>query len=184
MDTCILLGVDEDFSLQTQNALQTASDLFAQAGTGLHIILLTVIPLPYDPSPALMKSLGRGQLHPQAPTPAQRADAQKVLAMAGDLLRRHSCGLAPQHIEPVLRFGNPADEVVRLARERWPDCVVLGSRGNSAIHNLRRLIAGSISGDIVRLAPCPVITVTLPRLPRPGNLVPWRAGARGGRVKG
>lgn len=183
MDTCIVLGVDGDFSLSTRYALRTANDLFAQAARGLHFILLAVIPLPYDPSPALMKCRGIGQLRPLSPTSEQRGRAREVLFSAGALLQRYSAGLAPQRIELVLRFGDPADEVVKLARERWADFILLGSRGNSAMHNLRRVFSGSISGDILRRAPCPVIIVTPPQLPRPRNLLVWRSRDEVGQVK-
>jgi hypothetical protein len=91
MDTCIVLGVDAECSLSAQHALQTASDLFGQATCGLHIILLTVIALPYDPSPGLMKSRGIGQVSPRSPTCQQRRQANEALASAAALLQRHSC---------------------------------------------------------------------------------------------
>lgn len=174
MDKCIVLGVDAEFSLQTQHALRTASDLFGPSAWGLHFILLTVIPLPYDPSPTLMKARGIGQFRPHSPTCQQRRQALEVLSLAEALLQRHSVALAPQHVELVQRFGDPADEVVKVARERWAACIVLGSRGDSSMHRLRRVFAGSVSCDIMRLAPCPVILVAPPRIPRPPHLVPWR----------
>jgi nucleotide-binding universal stress UspA family protein len=184
MDKCIILGVDAEFSQQTQDALRTAGDLFGQAALGLHFILLTVIPLPYDPSPALMKARGIGQFRPPSPTCQQHRQATEVLSLAGDLLQRHSFALAPLHVELVQRFGDPADEIVKVARQRWADYVVLGSRGNSSMHQLRRVFAGSISCDIMRMAPCPVILVTPPPTPRPLNLLAWRARDETRRVKG
>jgi nucleotide-binding universal stress UspA family protein len=174
MDTCIVLGVDVGFSPQTQHALRTASDLFGQGAWGLHFILLTVIALPYDPSPTLMKARGIGQFRPHSPTCQQRRQAAEVLSSAGALLQRHSFALAPLHVELVQRFGDPAEEVVKVARERWADCIVLGSRGNSSMHLLHRVFAGSISCDIMRQAPCPVVLVTPPPIPRPANLLAWR----------
>jgi nucleotide-binding universal stress UspA family protein len=46
--------------------------------------------------------------------------------------------------------------IVRLAAERKVDCIVMGSQGRSA---LRRLALGGVVEKVVRLAPCPVITV-------------------------
>lgn len=184
MERCILLGVDPELSLQTQQALHATRDLFARTTTGLHIILVTVIPLPYDPSPALAKSLGRGQIRQPAPTSAQRAHAREALARAGALLQQSTSALAAARLELILRCGDPAEEVVRLARERWADCVVLGSRGNSTGHTLRRLFGASISGDIARLVPCPVLLVTAPRRARPPNLLPWRSRDQLRHVKG
>jgi nucleotide-binding universal stress UspA family protein len=184
MDKCIILAVDGEFSRQTQHALRTAGDLFAQAALGLHFILLTVIPLPYDPSPALMKSRGIGQCHPPSPTSQQRRQATEVLSLAGALLQRQGFALALLHVELVQRFGDPADEIVKVARQRWADYVVLGRRGNSSMHQLRRVFVGSISSDVMRTAPCPVLLVTPPPIPRPHNLLAWRTRGETGRVKG
>src|ERR1700680_4371243 len=101
MDKCIILAVDAEFSLQAQHALRTAGDLFARGAWGLHFILLTVIPLPYDPSPTLMKSRGIGQFRPHSPTCQQQRQASEVLSSAGALLQRHSFALAPLHVELV-----------------------------------------------------------------------------------
>jgi nucleotide-binding universal stress UspA family protein len=173
MDKYILLGVDEDFSPPTQWALRVVNQLFEQNTGGLHLLLLTVIPTPYDPSPSLMKARGIGQTRPQAPTRQQCLQAQEVLHRASAFLHLYSPDLAPQRIALVHRFGEPADEVVKAAREQEVDCIVLGSRGNSSIQNLRRLVGGSVSREIMRLAPCPVVLVTLPHHPRLANLVAW-----------
>ena len=173
MDTHILLGVDVDFSLPTHYALRVAGELFKQTTDGLHFLLLTVIPLPYDPSPTMMRAQGRGQLRPQTSTREQREHAQEVLCWASAFLQRYRPDLAPQSIELLQRFGEPANEVVKVAREQKTDCIVLGSRGNSSIQNLRRLFAGSTSREIMRLAPCPVVLVTPPQHHRLPSLVTW-----------
>lgn len=60
MEKHILCGVDADFSPPTQWALRVVNQLFEQDSGDLHLLLLTVIPLPYDPSPSLMKARGMG----------------------------------------------------------------------------------------------------------------------------
>jgi nucleotide-binding universal stress UspA family protein len=173
MDQHILLGVDVDFSPPTQCALRVVNQLFEQNTRELHILLLTVIPLPYDPSPSLMKARGIGQTRPQAPTREQCLQAQDVLGRASAFLHLYHPDLAPQRIELVQRFGEPADEVVKVAREHEVDCIVIGSRGNSSTQNLRRLFARSTSREIMRLAPCPVVLVTPPQNPGLLNLAAW-----------
>ena len=173
MEKHILLGVDGDFSPTTRWALRIVNQLFEQNSGERHILLLTVIPLPYDPSPTLMKARGIGQLRPQTSTPEQREQAQDVLYRARALLHRSCPDLASSCIELVQRFGEPANEVIKVAREQKTDCIVLGSRGNSSIQNLRRLFAGSTSHEIMSRAPCPVVLVTAPQWPRIPNLVAW-----------
>lgn len=56
----------------------------------------------------------------------------------------------------VLR-GNPADEIVRTADEENADLIVIATRGRTG---LDRLIFGSVAEKVVRLAKCPVFTVT------------------------
>lgn len=173
MDNHLLLAVDRDFSPPTQWALRVVNQLFEQNSGELHLLLLTVIPVPYDPSPTLMKAQGRGQLRPRSATHEQRAQAQDVLCRARALLQLSCPDLAPSRIELVQRFGEPANEVIKVAREQQTDYIVLGSRGNSPLQNLRRLLAGSTSHEIVSRAPCPVVLVTPPQRPRIPNLVAW-----------
>jgi universal stress protein A len=46
--------------------------------------------------------------------------------------------------------------IVRLAAERRVDLIVIGTHGRSG---LKRLVLGSVAERVVRLAPCPVLTV-------------------------
>ena len=116
MDQHMLLGVDEDFSAPTQYALRVVTQLFEQNSGGLHLLVLTVIPLPYDPSPSLMKARGIGQMRPLAPTHEQCLQAQNVLSRASTLLHLYRPDLDPRRIELMQRFGEPAIEVINVAR--------------------------------------------------------------------
>jgi nucleotide-binding universal stress UspA family protein len=52
--------------------------------------------------------------------------------------------------------GNPADAIVRVAEERNVDLIVMGTRGRTG---LQHVLLGSVAEKVVRLAPCPVLTV-------------------------
>ena len=56
----------------------------------------------------------------------------------------------------VLR-GNAADEIVRTSEEENADLIVIATRGRTGWD---RLIFGSVAEKVVRLAKCPVLTVT------------------------
>jgi nucleotide-binding universal stress UspA family protein len=61
--------------------------------------------------------------------------------------------------EEQLIEGEPATEIVRLARELPADLVVMGTHGRTG---LGRLLMGSVAEQVMRKAPCPVLTVKAP----------------------
>ena len=52
--------------------------------------------------------------------------------------------------------GSPAETIVRVARELAADLIVMGTHGRTG---LRHALLGSVAEKVVRLAPCPVLTV-------------------------
>jgi nucleotide-binding universal stress UspA family protein len=59
-------------------------------------------------------------------------------------------------IEHVLREGPTVNTVVETARELAADLIVMGTHGHTGF---RRLILGSVAEEVLRHAPCPVLTV-------------------------
>jgi nucleotide-binding universal stress UspA family protein len=55
-----------------------------------------------------------------------------------------------------LADGDPAAEIVRLAQETPCDLIVMGTHGRTG---LARLVLGSVAEEVLRKAPCPVVTV-------------------------
>ena len=81
--------------------------------------------------------------------------------------RMHSArlelGKLPAEIPPhgvviarVVREGNPADEILRYARETGIDLIAMGTHGRSG---LAYLLMGSIAEKVIRGAACPVMVV-------------------------
>lgn len=56
----------------------------------------------------------------------------------------------------MVRFGDPADEILGAVQRIGADHVVMGSRGQTA---LQGLVMGSVSEKVARMAPCPVTIV-------------------------
>ena len=54
--------------------------------------------------------------------------------------------------------GQPQSEIIRMARERQADLIVVGSHGRTG---LSQLLIGSVAEKVVRKASCPVLTVKL-----------------------
>jgi nucleotide-binding universal stress UspA family protein len=62
-------------------------------------------------------------------------------------------------VEHRLAEGDPAAEIVRLAQETQAGLIVVGTHGRTG---LDRLLMGSVAEQVVRKAPCPVLTVKSP----------------------
>ncbi len=69
-----------------------------------------------------------------------------------DLMRREC--QAPWEVE--VTSGPPADAIVRVAVERQADLIVMGTHGRTG---LQHVLLGSVAEKVVRMAPCPVLTV-------------------------
>jgi nucleotide-binding universal stress UspA family protein len=68
--------------------------------------------------------------------------------------------------------GDPGEEILRTAAEEPCDLIVMGTHGRRA---LRRLLMGSVAEQVVRRAPCLVLTLKSPR-PQPAETA--EAGAQ------
>jgi nucleotide-binding universal stress UspA family protein len=61
--------------------------------------------------------------------------------------------------DALLAEGDPAAEIVNLAKEEGCDLIVMGTHGRSG---LARLLMGSVAEQVSRQAHCPVLTVKSP----------------------
>jgi nucleotide-binding universal stress UspA family protein len=52
--------------------------------------------------------------------------------------------------------GSPGSQILEVARREAADLIVMGTHGRAGV---RRLVLGSVAENLVRLAPCPVLTV-------------------------
>jgi nucleotide-binding universal stress UspA family protein len=59
-------------------------------------------------------------------------------------------------VEEVVAHGDAASEIVRVARERDIDLIVISSHGRTGFG---RMIFGSTAESVVRHAHCPVLVV-------------------------
>lgn len=163
-DRRLLLGIDAPLTAATWHALHTIGEFFAPYSVHVHLLLLSVIPVPYV----------RGRYVPLSslpPTTEQRKQAAEALQQASAALQEY--GMTRSHIETLIHIGSPPDELVKVATQQHVDCLIIGSWGRSPLHWLRRILMGSTSQCILRHASCPVMVVTLPRSTRPGDLVAW-----------
>lgn len=165
----ILLGVDADLSSPTQHALCIACELLEQSSPDVRLAVLHVIPVPYNTSFSL--GMPVGTIRRFSPASQQCMQAERVLWRARTAVQQQ--GIAPERIVWLQRVGTPADEIVKAARELDVDCIVIGSRGNALAHKIRRMVVGSTSHCVMRLAPCPVTLVVPPGKLHVRSLVNW-----------
>jgi nucleotide-binding universal stress UspA family protein len=169
MNTSFLLGIHETNTPTTQHLLRIVSEFLEQFSSHLSLFLLTVIPVPYIASPALRSVRGPMRLLP--PTIEQREQAERTLRMAQRALLQQ--GIAPEDLKVLLRVGVPADEMVKAAGELHVGCIVIESRGNALGQKVRRMLVGSTSRRVLRLAPCPVMIVSPLQPDRNCDLEAW-----------
>ncbi len=63
-------------------------------------------------------------------------------------------------IEQVIMKGTPYEEITKFAEANKIDLIVLATHGRTGID---RLLFGSTAEQVVRYAPCPVLSVRLPQ---------------------
>ena len=90
-----------------------------------------------------------------------------------------SDGSGPCTIPVVMTSSSPAFAIIDYAREHNIDLIIMGTHGRGA---LGHILMGSVAERVVRLAPCPVLTIRQSERDfiHPDGLVPVRehAGAR------
>jgi len=77
-----------------------------------------------------------------------------------DHMREELCRMKPSdpkvHVEYRLAEGDPVAAILTATREANCDLIVMGTHGRRGV---RRLLAGSVAEEVVRKAPCPVLTL-------------------------
>jgi nucleotide-binding universal stress UspA family protein len=100
-------------------------------------------------------------LHVPAPLPAV-VDPRQV-GQPFDTLRQQLEQLRPAapgvSVEHRLTQGDAVEEILKTARETGCALIVMGTQGRSG---LTRLLMGSVAEQVVRRAPCPVVTERVP----------------------
>ena len=91
-------------------------------------------------------------------TDVQREGEDAARQQLSDRISAHQPGKGGVHGE-VLRSNAPARALVDYAKAKQIDLIVIGTQGRSGVS---RLLLGSVAEQVVRTAPCPVLTVHHP----------------------
>ena len=106
-------------------------------------------------------------LHVATPPPlVTPGELQRALQQPGgyraeleERLRHVYAADSPAGVEYRVQDGDPAIEILGVAREARCDLIVMGTHGRTG---LGRLLMGSVAEQVVRKAACPVLTVKVP----------------------
>ncbi len=141
--------VATDFSDASQAALLYGREFGARFGATLHVVHVA-------PN-VLVGNLAADNYFASAPQIQQEIedDARRQLHQA--LVDTDRSG--PAAIPVVLRDSSPAMALVEYAKTHDIDMIVMGTHGRGP---LAHLVMGSVAERVVRLAPCPVLTVRHP----------------------
>ena len=139
--------IPTDFSDCARRAEETAMVL--GRGLGAELILLHV-----SVETPLYNEGMRGLVEPRKVYQAQREWAETTLAARASEIR--ATGVSAHGI---VRSGVAVEAILKLATEEGCDLIVIGTHGRGG---LSRFLLGSVADRVVRLAPCPVMTVRLP----------------------
>lgn len=90
--------------------------------------------------------------------PADRISAMSELE-GKRLLKKFGQGLSGQagrlpHIREFLESGSPALSIIAVAKKWHADVIVIGSHGRGKVEGI---LMGSVSQDVLRNAPCPIL---------------------------
>jgi nucleotide-binding universal stress UspA family protein len=138
-----------DFSECANYALSYASEFAREAGASIicvHVIEPVVPTVGYS-----------GVTEPLPMTDISEQLEESATRELPKIAEHEACaGLA---VEEVIAHGDASSEIVRVARERKVDLIVIASHGRTG---LGRILFGSTAEQVVRHAPCPVLVVKPP----------------------
>ncbi len=134
-----------DFTSFSRAALRKAIEMAKSNRAELLLahVVSPVVPIPGDAyiSPKMYDDLAG----------LARAFAQKQLAKLSAQVKK-----ARVKSRAFVLEGPPSEEIVRFARARRVDLIVMGTHGRAG---LAKLFVGSVADRVVAAAPCPVLTV-------------------------
>lgn len=138
-----------DFSACSSEALDYALDLARQLKANLHLLHVYQDPLAGIPF-ARPNTSGAAAAPIEVIEEARKArktEIERIRTMCTD----HGVSTRIEEIE-----GVPAAAIVKAATDSASDLVVMGTHGRTG---LAHVVVGSVAERVVRLSPCPVLTV-------------------------
>ncbi len=134
-----------DFSKASRRAFDHAVALAKKERAELLLLHVMIPPTPFVGngyvSPKTYEDLEAAALH--------SAESQMKTALA-------KAKKAGGRVTAILSEGVPFEQIVRTAKSKRADLIVIGTHGRTGFS---RLFLGSVAERVIQLAPCPVLTV-------------------------
>jgi universal stress protein A len=138
-----------DFSKCASSALAHALSLATQLGASIEALHVAEVP-EFKSEPRITGEAGTSTLREYAREVA-KAELEGFLAAFSAADRAK--------VSVRLEAGKPRDAILARAKDAKIDLIVMGTHGRTGrAHSL----AGSVAESVVRMAPCPVLTVRAP----------------------
>jgi universal stress protein A len=135
--------VPTDFSPHADAAYAYARELARLTNAAIHLVSVVENPM--------AAGMWSAELYT-----AQIAGLQVNLVRDAEERLRRSVTPPDDKVTTEVRTGQAAGEILAVARERDIDLIVMGTRGRTG---LAHVVMGSVAERVVRLAPCPVLTL-------------------------
>lgn len=149
MEKNVLIAVDETEA--SQRAAAFVEEMFADQKVSLTAVHVAHTPVGWLPA----VPFGTVTAWPQD-IPGEQGAIDDAFARQEAVGQKVAGRQAPEGAEIEVAFGEPADAIVVAADDVGADLIVVGSHQKNF---LERLIRGSVSEDVVRKAPRPVLVV-------------------------
>ena len=136
-----------DFSEGSSQALKYAVDLSKKYGAKLYLVHVI-----YDIAKATgwyVPHVSMDQMYKDIQEGAKKEIERFGLDELGDL----------KNIERTVLTGVPHEEIIAFTKKNKVDIITMGTHGRKGID---RILFGSTAAQVVRFAPCPVLTVRVP----------------------
>ena len=122
-----------------------------------YTVLEAIEVVPISAAPGL---LGTGPAYETVPSPEMlMAETQRATAEA-----RNDVAVAIRRMRveahPIVEFGHPAEVIAQTVRSNGIDVVVVGSHGKGLAE---RVFHGSVSHEVLKDLPCPVLVIPITR---------------------
>ena len=140
--------VPTDFSPHADAALQYAMDLARQWDAAVHLLHVVEDPLAAGVWSSELYTAEIAELHVNL---ARDAETRLQTYVSGDAAV----------VTTEVRRGRAATQILDAAREWGSDLIVMGTHGRTG---LAHVVMGSVAEKVVRLAPCPVLTLRGPEV--------------------
>jgi nucleotide-binding universal stress UspA family protein len=141
--------VATDFGPASENALRYGRALAFGFGAALHVLHVTE-----NVYARAMDGYGLAGIPPQVQEDIERAARKQTEDLLSVEDRQELKAIAV-----TVTHNSPALAIVEYAREHTVDLIVLGTHGRGAVAHV---FMGNVAERVVRMAPCPVLTVRHP----------------------